>query len=173
MCISRAIMHSTYFSILVLVTSLKSCSSFLVPSSGPRQATGLPRHMFRSEVLPFPRTRGQETARKATNEGDDDGVDYSADPITAFLGKFLPSGKEESTTPQAEDLVSLGLQNRIPPHSPLAKPTQWVVFDYCCLLLLLLSRSLSNGSLAQHIHNSEAHNLIGFQWDGLSCEANV
>lgn len=50
--------------------------------------------------------RGPETAREATNEGDSDGVDYSADPITAFLGKFLPSGKEKSETPQAKDLVS-------------------------------------------------------------------
>eukprot|EP00903_Cladosiphon_okamuranus_P014465 g13420.t1 len=55
--------------------------------------------------LLLPPSRGQETARDATNEGDDDGIDYSADPITAFLGKFLPNGKEKSETPQAKDLV--------------------------------------------------------------------
>lgn len=62
--------------------------------------------MFPS-ALPLP-TRGQDKAVcKATNEGDDDGVDYSADPITAFLGKFLPSEKEKSKSPQAKDLVGI------------------------------------------------------------------
>lgn len=46
---------------------------------------------------------------KADGEVDekfrDDGVDYSADPLTAFLGKFLPRG-EKTASPQAEDLVS-------------------------------------------------------------------
>lgn len=101
-------MQSICFSSLVLIALLGACSSFLIPSPGPRQAMRPPRHMFVfGAVSPFPPSRGQETARSATDEGDDDGIDYSADPITAFLGKFLPSGKEKSETPQARDLVSI------------------------------------------------------------------
>ena len=108
-------MQSTCFSSLVLVTLLGACNSFLAPSPGPRQAMRPPRHMFRS-ALPVPPSRGHGTAREATNGGDDDGVDYSADPITAFLGKFLPSGKEKSESPQAKDLVSICISNLIPPQ---------------------------------------------------------
>ena len=103
-------MQNTPFWPLAFLALLGACSSFIIPSSGPRQATRSrrsPRHMFHP-VPRLPGTRGQETqtAREATNDGDDDGIDYSADPITAFLGKFLPSGKEKSETPQAKDLVS-------------------------------------------------------------------
>lgn len=46
------------------------------------------------------------TSRRADSGSDEggDGVDYSADPLTAFLGKFLPRG-EKSNPPQAKDLV--------------------------------------------------------------------
>lgn len=112
-------MQSICFSALVLAALLGACSSFMLPSLGPRQAIRpkAARHMFRSE-LPLPASRGAETACEATNGGDDDGIDYSADPITAFLGKFLPSGKEKSKTPEAKDLVRIFFLNLIPPHLP-------------------------------------------------------
>jgi len=60
--------------------------------------------MFRT---PAPLHRKHETSCRASDEGGgDDGIDYSADPITAFLGKFLPK-EEKSKTPQAAELVSV------------------------------------------------------------------
>lgn len=44
------------------------------------------------------------TTRGGEGEGNG-GVDYSADALTGFLGKFLP-GKGDSNQPQAKDLVS-------------------------------------------------------------------
>lgn len=45
---------------------------------------------------------GTSTGGGGKENGD---VDYSADALTGFLGKFLP-GKGESNQPQAKDLVS-------------------------------------------------------------------
>lgn len=51
---------------------------------------------------------------KDKDEGGGEGVvDYSADPITAFLGKFLPKGEDGADkSPKAEDLV--GSSSRVP-----------------------------------------------------------
>lgn len=47
---------------------------------------------------------GKEEADEGDRGGDD--IDYSADPLTGLLGKFLPSGDKRKPTPQAKDLVS-------------------------------------------------------------------
>lgn len=57
----------------------------------------------------FPKARRKRSARCRMRRDNDsieegDGVDYSADRLTAFLGKFLPNS-EKSDPPQAQDLV--------------------------------------------------------------------
>ena len=62
------------------------------------------RHLSSTSFRPLTECNaGREEGDNGGGEGD--WVDYSADPLTAFLGKFLPSSEEKSISPQAEDLV--------------------------------------------------------------------
>lgn len=66
-----------------------------------------------------------------SGEGEGDGVDYSADPLTAFLGKFLPSSEEKRISPQAEDLVRDTNRRRVSPPPFL----HFLVVSLACLEL--------------------------------------
>lgn len=100
---------------LLLYIALQACAAFQLPPLIVTSAASQSRHMFdRSSSRPPGTTyvlRSESSLTRPKAEGGDgggeegDGVDYSADPLTAFLGKFLPSG-EKSTPPQAEDLAS-------------------------------------------------------------------
>lgn len=63
------------------------------------------------------RTVGTMTRRMGRGEGEDDKrsmddqIDYSADPLTAFLGKFLPKDRT-AAAPQAKDLVRSSVRVR-------------------------------------------------------------
>lgn len=109
-------MHGDYYCAVtfVIAISLQVCSPFQLP---PRTvAPYTPRHVVPAAscdaTSKFPaavfheKSLRRPTACKAGDDGggEGDGVDYSADPLTAFLGKFLPS-EEKSNAPQAEDLV--------------------------------------------------------------------
>lgn len=62
------------------------------------------RHLSSTSLRPLTECNaGREGGDDGGGEGDE--VDYSADPLTAFLGKFLPSNEDKSSSPQAEDLV--------------------------------------------------------------------
>lgn len=114
---------SRFATALVCTALLGACRSFQIPSAVKRQSPQS-RNMRRTI-----RTSGTTTAAgslvdltsrqrtgacNAEDEGadgggkDGDGIDYSADPLTGFLGKFLPSGdNKRKPSPQAKDLVSL------------------------------------------------------------------
>ncbi|CAM9974894.1 unnamed protein product [Laminaria digitata] len=121
-----------FVTVLVYASSIQACTSFHFsqpvanlrqlqfpadnccaksPSSAPAAGGGggmAPSARHRSSTSPRPLTEckaGSEGRDDGGGGGGGDGVDYSADPLTAFLGKFLPSSKEKSSSPQAEDLV--------------------------------------------------------------------
>ncbi|CAM9421972.1 unnamed protein product [Ectocarpus sp. 8 AP-2014] len=90
-------MRSRDATALTVLSVLGVCHSFQVSPISPCR----PRHAPCS--LRRPRC-AQTVCKSAGKDEEGDGVDYSADPITAFLGKFLPKG-EKSNPPQAKDLV--------------------------------------------------------------------
>lgn len=108
--------HATALFLAVLV---QGCTPFQLssPSSPPKLFQLSTRSPAIVHVLSASVRRGYDrpstTCWAGSSSGRDggggedsgDGVDYSADPLTAFLGKFLPSGGEKSMLPRAENLV--------------------------------------------------------------------
>lgn len=97
-------MRSRDATALTVLSVLGVCHSFQVSPT-------VPCRLRRHARCPLLRPRCVQTVCKSAGKDEDgDGVDYSADPITAFLGKFLPKG-EKSNPPQAKDLVSVGVKD--------------------------------------------------------------
>lgn len=121
--------------VLVCVSSIQACASFhfsqpmanlrqtpkmllrnvfpaenncCASSSSSSSSAMAPSARYLSGTSPRPSTECNARSEGRDDGGDEgDGVDYSADPLTAFLGKFLPGGEEKSSSPKAEDLVRL------------------------------------------------------------------
>lgn len=113
---------SRFASVLVCTALLWPCRPFQISSALKRLSPQSRRNMRRtyygrdrdaaaslaqltSRQLTGACNAGSEGADEGDKGGDD--IDYSADPLTGFLGKFLPSGDKRKPAPQAKDLVSL------------------------------------------------------------------
>lgn len=94
---------------LVLAIMLSPGVSFHIPASKNNVRQVWDGQIRRDVTLHEPNGRCVTSRRSKSNDKDDDQSDedqinYSADPLTAFLGKFLPKEQNEAT-PRAEDLV--------------------------------------------------------------------
>lgn len=111
-------MYSRRAAALVCTALLGSCEPFLIAPAAKRQSpqsrnmstcTSSTAYLYASLVqLTWRKQTGACNAGKEGADGSDGGgddIDYSADPLTGFIGKFLPSGDKKKPTPQAKDLV--------------------------------------------------------------------
>lgn len=96
---------------IALIFSLQSCAYAFTfapvhKSSGLCDAGGSPSCSSRFGMRPNGRVTTLLTGKDRDEGGGEGVVDYSADPITAFLGNFLPKQEDGGDkSPKAEDLV--------------------------------------------------------------------